>query len=338
LECYDQQRILGPLDHDYGGRRFIPEREETAGVTFSPSVASSATHCDGPRASISPSLDAGHFNAWSPTISNQPYSSAKRKSMSGSSQDESTSASPQQRSLKRLKSDTERSYSPATTVDPSASPRQSSSPYLSPPTPPRRIVKNQWFGNEYTEEDHEYMKNYLGYACRRDADPDFKKIFREMGKNAPQHTGPQWEKYFFQHEVEFVSDIPVLKRLYVSSGEEREEEGDGPTQSARQRSKSVTSSHQRRPLVKPRDKHKLVDAPTVIPSKEDRRALIKFMADAPEAGVTEAELLQNFAHIHPKYSWRTWQKLLRGNKASFERAVAVTRAKALSTQASSASS
>lgn len=159
---------------------------------------------------------------------------------------------------------------------------------------------------------------------------------------APHHKATEWSKYFYKHESTFAAEIPELGRLYQSSSADEDEgEGEGSSSNAK-RSPKVTKRN--RPAYLPKETFKPAGASTAAPSEEDRRALVKFLADAPE-GVEQADLLLNFAHFvsdqtcfvrffqilmapfpqNPSHSWRTWQKLVRENKASLDRAIAKRR-------------
>ncbi|KIO15503.1 hypothetical protein M407DRAFT_34916 [Tulasnella calospora MUT 4182] len=176
------------------------------------------------------------------------------------------------------------------------------------PPPPKKTVKNEWFGYDYTEDDYEYLKQCVTAICERHYDPDFKQLWKDMAKAAKHHNAPGWKHYFEKNETRLANEIPALRRLYESSSDEEgaDNKSDKPS---------------KRPAWKPKDVYKDRSVEEKV-SEDDRRKLIKFMADAPDGGVTQEELLQNFCRMNTHHSWRTWQRLILDNKTSFDRAVA----------------
>ena len=75
-----------------------------------------------------------------------------------------------------------------------------------------------------------------------------------------------------------MDELPDLRKLYVSDDSEDEAE-------------SSRAQAARRVLWKPKETY----LQGVVVPEEARRALIRFMANAPE-GVTQEDLLQNFTH------------------------------------------
>lgn len=115
---------------------------------------------------------------------------------------------------------------------------------------------------------------------------DFGEANELYGFSRPQakhHNAPGWRHYFEKNEGRLANEIPALRRLYESSSDEE----DAKHKSARPSKKAAW---------KPKDAYKDRSAEEKV-SEDDRRKLIKFMADAPDGGVTQEELLQNFCRM-----------------------------------------
>ncbi|KAG8906825.1 hypothetical protein FRB99_005999 [Tulasnella sp. 403] len=350
LQCYDQGKFLGPLDDDFGGFRYaleeptvssfdphgtLPLPPDQPSPTYSPSealtsptttaVAPSSRFQDVPHfhsptpatSSCSPLLASKQLHTGRDDTTSEEKRIPKRRRRTSSQEDEP--ARSKQRRLYRGSEETatRASVTSGSDLDGTSLPRSKSPRVLDstsrPPTPPTKVVRSGWFGMEYTDEDREYLKKYVAWFCNKEYDPDFKKMFREMASHAPHHKSTGWEKFFYREERKLAKEIPALKCLYEESSSD-----DEPSAGRKGRRKPCPSwKSPERPKSSAND---------LNVSEADRRALIKFMAEAPEAGVTQEELLQNFAHFNTSFSWRTWQRLIRENRASFDRAVAKKRA------------
>ncbi|KAG8885490.1 hypothetical protein FRB97_000814 [Tulasnella sp. 331] len=338
LACNKQQRFLGPLENDWARHRFYPHQNAAAS-----SSATSSTRCTqstSPNLSPLPttgdlivksnrlgSMSSMNISSSSSISQNRmnsgshgPTASAVKRRRSKSPQLVSRDSNHPSGQLKRRKTSTKGASPLKEAMEASAARvRRAASPSLRPPAPPKMIRKNEWFGHDFTAEDRAFMVKYLDYFCTKYEEPDFKALFKELGIAAPHHKASTWGKYFDKNESAFASEIPSLRKLYMTP----EASDEGEQQSS---DKTRVSSTSRHPAWVPKEKFKPADATDVAPSEGERKALIKFLAEAPE-GVELPELLQNFAHIHPGHSWRIWQKLIRQNQDSLDRAIAKRRAK-----------
>ncbi|KAG9031240.1 hypothetical protein FRB95_002942 [Tulasnella sp. JGI-2019a] len=343
LACNKEKRFIGPMENDWGGHRFYPVPGTPSSATSSTRYTHSTSPTAPPSHKVEPALTSDSTRLAStiqPTSSNnlgravlpnpakaKESTNAKRRRPSNPeviSNDLNESSA----TAKRPKISLKKARPEAIQGTASASTSGSASPSLQPPARPTHVQKNGWFGHDFTNEDREFMAKYLDYWCTKYDDPDFKALFKDMNITAPHHKATTWGIYFYKNESDFATKIPSLRRLYTSSDEEEDGGSSSKLVRAKETSGSIKrslSSQNRAPWV-PKEKFKSADALTVAPSEEKRKALIRFLAEAPE-GVEQSELLQNFAHFNPGYSWRTWQKLVRENQASLDRAIAKRRAK-----------
>ncbi|KAG8961155.1 hypothetical protein FRC03_005711 [Tulasnella sp. 419] len=331
IECYDQGRFIDE-NENWGGFRL----QHTPRLDSSSSA--SRTNEDSNRhvgsAERMESFQTNHYSTQSGVSDGSVRSITTRTAACSSASTDDTSVSqasesspqsshlipkkrPRQKGIrsqpkrKRTESPAEGDKSANDQSDSRASSSTVTRGNTPPPRPPSKVVTSEWFGNDYTKEDHQYIRNYIGWACARRRDPNFWELFKEMAIQAPHHSAQGWRSFFQKHELDIVRDVPELRRLYEESS------GDETDESEKTSRPKKLNLNRKRPtkLTIVTTGHTPADV-----TDDEKRALIRFMAEAPE-GVDEAELLQNFAHYHPSRSWRTWQNLIRKNKESFERAV-----------------
>ncbi|KAG8921578.1 hypothetical protein FRC00_008473 [Tulasnella sp. 408] len=301
LDCHEHKRIV--TEKNYSGNRFIPT-EPQSNRSLAPPEVLGVDHPN-PKSQPLASTSSAH-RLRSPSMPRTPLSSAASTSYEpqdhvspdGPEPVEGKSAS--RRSHKRKRGESTLSRSKKSRQSNGKAPKvpdkadeeedidgvalaevEPSESYL--PPPPKKAVKNEWFGYDYTEDDYEYMKQCVTAICERFYDPDFKQLWKDMAKAAKHHNAPGWRHYFEKNEGRLANEIPALRRLYESSSDEE----DAKDKSARSSKKAAW---------KPKEAYKDRSTEEKV-SEDDRRKLIKFMADAPDGGVTQEELLQNFCRL-----------------------------------------
>ncbi|KAG8954176.1 hypothetical protein FRC04_000397 [Tulasnella sp. 424] len=302
LDCHEHKRLV--TENNYSGNRFISTGPRSDAPPLAPAEVLGA-ECPYPTSQPSASTSSAH-RFRSPSMPRTPLSSAASTSYDpqdhvspgGTRAVEAKSASGRSHKRKRGESTVARSKKARQAngkapkmqdkadeeedIDGVALAEQEPTETYLPP-PPKKTVKNEWFGYDYTEDDYEYMKQCITAICERQYDPDFKQLWKDMAKAAKHHNAPGWKHFFEKNESRLATEVPSLRRLYDTSSDD---EG----------VKNKAAKTSKRPAWKPKEVFKDRSVEEKV-SEDDRRKLIKFMADAPDGGITQEELLQNFCRM-----------------------------------------